>query len=163
MNTCDSKTILVADDNPQDVEMTLMALARTKLPHRTVVACDGEEALDYLFCRGNFQGRSRRHPDLVLLDINMPRINGTQVLSEVKRDARLKMIPVVMLTSSREESDVAACYGLGANAYVVKPVDFSEFLDVITKTGAFWAGLNEPLPIRSSTLEDHHFPERVVA
>jgi CheY-like chemotaxis protein len=140
------KRILLVEDNLQDIELTLAALEEHHLANEVVVARDGAEALDYLHGRGNFAGRAPGLPALMLLDIKMPRLNGLDVLRQMKADPVLKKIPVVMLTSSREEPDLTASYALGANAYVVKPVGFPEFLDAVRQVGAFWAVLNEPPP-----------------
>ena len=140
------KCILVADDNDNDVQLILMALGRHKSRYQVAVAHDGAEALDYLYRRGEFQSRSAGNPVVILLDLKMPRVDGLEVLRQIKGDPQLKAIPVVMLTSSREESDVHTSYQLGVNAYVVKPVDFQEFLEAIKETEHFWAVLNEPPP-----------------
>src|SRR5207302_871916 len=129
-----------------DVELTLAALAEHNLANEVAVARDGVEALDYLYCRGRFSGRASGNPAVILLDIKMPRMNGLEVLQRIKSDPQLKMIPVVMLTSSREEPDLLESYKLGVNAYVVKPVDFQQFVDAVKQVGAFWAVLNEPPP-----------------
>lgn len=139
-------TILIAEDSPQDVEMTLTALAEHHLANEVVVVSDGEEALDYLYLRGRFQARPVGNPIVILLDLKMPRVDGLEVLRAVKGDPELRMIPVVMLTSSREEQDLVRSYQLGANAYVVKPVGFPEFVDAVKQLGVFWAMHNEPPP-----------------
>ncbi|HTQ30469.1 MAG TPA: response regulator [Opitutaceae bacterium] len=139
-------SILLAEDNPQDVELTLAALAEHNLANEVVVAGDGAVALDYLYCRGHFQTRVPGNPAVVLLDLKMPKVNGLEVLRAIKEDDRLKSIPVVMLTSSREEPDLVRSYQLGANAYVVKPVDFQAFIAAVKQLGLFWAMLNEPPP-----------------
>jgi CheY-like chemotaxis protein len=140
------RNILLAEDNPQDVELTLAALAEHNLANEVVVVTDGEEALDYLHCRGRFQMRNRGNPAVVLLDLKMPKLDGLEVLRDIKGDERLKRIPVVMLTSSREEPDLVRSYGLGVNAYVVKPVDFQGFVEAVKQIGVFWAVHNEPPP-----------------
>lgn len=140
------KRILLVEDNPNDVELTLAALAENRLANEVVVARDGEEALDYLHQRGIFKMRTAGHPAVVLLDIKLPKIDGLEVLERLKADPDLKMIPVVMLTSSREEQDLLRSYNLGVNAYVVKPVDFSEFVNAIKELGLFWAVINQPPP-----------------
>ncbi|MEW6324982.1 MAG: response regulator [Nitrospirota bacterium] len=140
------KSILLVEDNPQDVELTLAALSEHNLANNVVVARDGAEALDYLRAEGRFQGRSTGNPAVILLDLKMPKVDGLEVLRTVKADERLKIIPVVMLTSSREEPDLAECYALGVNAYVVKPVNFQEFVTAVKQLGVFWALLNEPPP-----------------
>jgi CheY-like chemotaxis protein len=138
--------ILLAEDDPNDVELTLRALAVHDLANEMVVARDGVEALDYVYCRGNFAGRGPGHPVVILLDLKMPRVDGLQVLRELKSDPSTCFIPIVALTSSREDLDVAECYRLGANAYVVKPVRFAEFTAAVRGLGVFWALINEPPP-----------------
>ena len=138
--------ILIVEDDPKDVEMTLIALEEYNLANEVVVTRDGEEALDYLYCRGNFQARTGENPAVLLLDLKLPKVDGLEVLQQVKADEKLKMIPVVVLTSSREEKDMVASYKLGVNAYVVKPVDFHEFVNAIKELGIFWAIINEPPP-----------------
>ena len=140
------KSILLAEDNPKDVELTLTALAENHLANEVVVASDGEEALDYLFRRGRFAMRSGGNPAVVLLDLKMPRVDGLEVLRRIKADEALKTVPVVMLTSSREERDLVESYRLGINAYVVKPVGFEQFVNAVREIGAFWAVLNERTP-----------------
>ena len=138
--------ILMVEDDPKDVELTLTALDEYKLANEVVVTRDGEEALDYLYCRGNFKTRSNDNPAVLLLDLKLPKRDGLEVLQQIKSDENLKMIPVVVLTSSNEEKDVVASYKLGVNAYVVKPVDFHEFVNAIKELGIFWAVINEPPP-----------------
>jgi CheY-like chemotaxis protein len=145
----DLKSILLAEDNPNDVELTLEALAEHNLANEVVVVEDGAEALDYLYCRGKYQDRSSGNPAVVLLDIKMPKVDGLEVLRIIKSDAALKAVPVVLLTSSREDRDLIEGYELGVNAYVVKPVNFMEFIDSVKQLGVFWAIVNEP-PIGSS-------------
>jgi CheY-like chemotaxis protein len=140
------KSILLAEDNPEDVELTLKALSGHNLANEVVVARDGGEALDYLYRRGAFQQRPPGNPAVVMLDLKMPKVNGLEVLEKIRADEKLKMIPVVVLTSSREEPDLAQSYKLGVNAYVVKPVNFQEFIEAIRQLGVFWALLNEPPP-----------------
>jgi CheY-like chemotaxis protein len=135
--------ILLADDNENDVELMLRALQQYRLANEVVVVRDGAEALDFLHRRGKFSTRPDADPISVLLDIKMPRVSGIQVLEELKKDAALRLIPVVMLTSSQQGPDVEECYRLGANAYVVKPVDFAQFADAVKTIGKFWAVLNE--------------------
>lgn len=135
--------ILLADDNDDDLELEQRALAQYRLASDVVVVRDGVEALDFLYRRGEFQDRNPVEPLVVLLDINMPRVNGIEVLERMKADPHLRMVPVVMLTSSRQGHDVEQCYKLGANAYVVKPVDFGQFADAVKTIGKFWAVLNE--------------------
>jgi len=138
--------ILLVEDDPKDIDLTLRALDQYKLANEVVVARDGEEALDYLFCRGEFERRDRQNPAVLLLDLKLPQVDGLEVLQQIRSDDKLKMIPVVVLTSSREEKDVVASYKLGVNAYVVKPVDFHEFVEAIKELGVFWALINEPPP-----------------
>ena len=138
--------ILLAEDDPQDVELTLAALEEFHLANRVVVVSDGAEALDYLYCRGNFKGRTNLNPILVLLDLKMPKVNGLEVLKLIKAEEDLKTIPVVMLTSSREIPDLTECYQHQVNAYVVKPVDFGDFIKAVKQLGVFWAAVNEPPP-----------------
>ncbi len=142
----DLKRILLVEDNPNDVEMTLAALEENHLANEVVVVRDGAEALDYLYRRGVFKLRAPGNPAVVLLDIKLPKVDGVEVLRQVKADPELRRVPVVMLTSSREEQDLVATYDLGVNAYVVKPVDFSEFVQALNKLGLFWAVVNEPPP-----------------
>jgi CheY-like chemotaxis protein len=138
--------ILIVEDDPNDVELTLTALEEYKLANEVVVTRDGEEALDYLYCRGKFKTRSNGNPAVLLLDLKLPKRDGREVLQQIKSDEKLKMIPVVVLTSSHEEKDVVASYKLGVNAYVVKPVDFHEFVNAVKELGVFWAVINEPPP-----------------
>jgi len=138
--------ILMVEDDPKDVELTLTALEEYNLTNEVVVARDGEEALDYLYCRGSFKMRTNDNPAVLLLDLKLPKIDGLEVLKTIKADESLKMIPVVVLTSSREERDMVQSYKLGVNAYVVKPVDFHEFVNAIKELGVFWAIINEPPP-----------------
>jgi CheY-like chemotaxis protein len=138
------KRILLAEDNPRDVELTLTALAEHNLANEVVVVTDGGEALDYLYCRGKYAQRNGKHPAVVLLDLKMPKVDGLEVLKTIKADEHMKTIPIVMLTSSREEQDLIKSYKLGANAYVVKPVDFQQFIQAVKELGAFWALINEP-------------------
>jgi len=142
----DLKRILLAEDNSKDVELTLEALSQHNLANEVVVTRDGAEALDYLYHRGKFQNREAGNPAVILLDLKMPKVDGMEALKTIRSDLGLKTIPVVMLTSSREERDLLESYKLGVNAYVVKPVDFHEFIDAIKKLGIFWAILNEPPP-----------------
>jgi CheY-like chemotaxis protein len=138
--------ILLVEDDPKDIELTLEALGEYNLANEVVVARDGEEALDYLYSRGTFKTRAKDSPAVVLLDLKLPKVNGLEVLQQIKADERLKLIPVVVLTSSREETDMVASYKLGVNAYVVKPVDFHEFVNAIKELGIFWAIVNEAPP-----------------
>jgi CheY-like chemotaxis protein len=140
------RTILLAEDNVNDVELTLTALRKNHVANEVVVVRDGAEALDYLYRRGAYSDRPTHNPGLILLDLKMPKVDGIEVLRRVKADEMLKMVPVVVLTSSREEQDVLRSYGLGVNAYVVKPVTFGDFLDAVRTLGQFWAVINEPPP-----------------
>lgn len=137
------RTILLAEDDPKDVELILEAMAENNLANQVVVVKDGVEALDYLRCEGNFASRKPENPVVVLLDIKMPRMSGIEALRNIREDAKLKKIPVIILTSSREESDLNQAYDLGVNAYVVKPVGFQQFIDAVKQIGGFWAVLNE--------------------
>jgi CheY-like chemotaxis protein len=136
----------MVEDDPNDVELTLTALGEYNLANEVVVTRDGEEALDYLFCRGNFSTRTSDNPAVLLLNLKLPKVDGLEVLQQIKADEKLRMIPVVVLTSSHEERDMVASYRLGVNAYVVKPVDFHEFVNAIKELGIFWAVINEPPP-----------------
>ncbi|HAG80645.1 MAG TPA: two-component system response regulator [Cyanobacteria bacterium UBA12227] len=140
------KRILLVEDNLHDVELTLAALEENYLANEVVVVRDGQQALDYLYRRGIFKLRLEGHPVVVLLDLKLPKVDGLEVLAKLKSDPQLKRVPVVMLTSSREEQDLIKSYDLGVNAYVVKPVDFHEFVDVIKQLGLFWAVVNQPPP-----------------
>src|SRR5215510_6136632 len=138
--------ILMVEDDPKDVELTLTALEDYKLANEVVVTRDGEEALDYLYYRGNFTTRTPDNPAVLLLDLKLPKVDGLEVLQQIRSDEKLRMIPVVVLTSSHEERDMVASYTLGVNAYVVKPVDFHEFINAVKELGIFWAVINEPPP-----------------
>jgi CheY-like chemotaxis protein len=138
--------ILLVEDDPNDVELTLSALAENGLANEVVVARDGEQALDYLFRRGVYASREEGNPTLMLLDLKLPKVDGIEVLKRVKADPHLKTIPVVVLTSSREEQDLMRSYNSGTNAYVVKPVDFHEFIGAVRKLGLFWTVVNHPPP-----------------
>ena len=140
------KPILLVEDNPKDVELSLVALAKTQLANEVVVVRDGAEALDYLRCSGDFASRAQGNPAVVLLDLKLPKVDGLQVLEQIKSDPDLQAIPVVVLTASREEKDLLRSYKTGVNAYVVKPVSFKEFIAAIQDLGVFWALLNEPPP-----------------
>jgi CheY-like chemotaxis protein len=142
----DIKNILLVEDDMRDVELTLAALAEHNLSNKVFVVHDGAEALDYLYHRGKFATRAPGNPVVVLLDNKMPKVNGLEVLKVLKADENLKTIPVVVLTSSRETPDLVEFYKHGVNAYVVKPVDFSEFMEAVKKLGVFWAAVNEPPP-----------------
>lgn len=137
------KTILLAEDNPRDVELTLEAMAENNLANQVVVVNDGVEALEYLRCEGKYASRKPENPAVVLLDIKMPRMGGLEVLRIIRSDEKLKHIPVIILTSSREEEDLTRSYDLGVNAYVVKPLGFQPFIDAVKQIGGFWAVLNE--------------------
>jgi DNA-binding response OmpR family regulator len=138
--------ILMVEDDPKDVELTLTALEEYNLANEVIVTRDGEQALDYLYCRGEYKTRFIGNPAVMLLDLKLPKVDGLEVLKQIKSDAELGMIPVVVLTSSKEEKDMVASYKLGVNAYVVKPVDFHEFVNAIKELGVFWAVINEPPP-----------------
>jgi DNA-binding response OmpR family regulator len=138
--------ILMVEDDSNDVELTMTALADYNLANEVIVTRDGAEALDYLYCRGAFATRSSDNPAVLLLDLKLPKVDGLQVLKQIKSDDKLRMIPVVVLTSSREERDMVESYRLGVNAYVVKPVDFHEFVNAIKELGVFWAVINQPPP-----------------
>ena len=140
------KPILLVEDNPHDLELTLIALERSQLANEVIVVRDGADALDYLHVRGAFAEREHGNPAVVLLDLKLPKVDGLEVLGAIRENPALKSLPVVMLTSSREEQDLVRSYELGVNAYVVKPVDFKEFVRAISDLGIFWAVLNEPPP-----------------
>jgi CheY-like chemotaxis protein len=142
------KRILLAEDNENDVELTLTALQECRLSNEVEVVRDGAEALDYIYQRGTYSGRVDGLPCVILLDLKMPRVDGLEVLRQIKSDPALRHIPVVMLTSSREEKDLVLSYDLGVNAFVVKPVDFDQFLQAIRALGMFWALVNEPPPVK---------------
>ncbi len=138
--------ILLVEDDPNDVELTLSALAENGLANEVVVARDGEQALDYLFRRGAYASREEGNPTVMLLDLKLPKVDGMEVLKRVKAEPHLKTIPVVVLTSSREEQDLVRSYNSGTNAYVVKPVDFHEFVEAVRELGLFWTVVNQPPP-----------------
>jgi DNA-binding response OmpR family regulator len=138
--------ILMVEDDPKDVELSLTALEEYNLANEVIVTCDGEQALNYLYCRGEYKTRSSGNPAVMLLDLKLPKVDGLEVLKQIKSDGELRMIPVVVLTSSKEEKDMVASYKLGVNAYVVKPVNFHEFVNAIKELGVFWAVINEPPP-----------------
>ena len=138
------KPILLVEDNPHDLELTLIALEKSQLANEVVVVRDGAEALDYLFCRGDHAQRQKGNPAVVLLDLKLPKVDGLEVLREIREAPDLRPLPVVMLTSSREEQDLIRSYAMNVNAYVVKPVEFKEFVRAISDLGIFWAVLNEP-------------------
>ena len=151
----DLKPILLVEDSPNDIELTLAALEENHLANEVVVVRDGAEALDYLYHRGVFKLRGRGNPAVVLLDLKLPKVNGLEVLQRVRATASLRSMPVVMLTSSQEESDVIKSYELGVNAYVVKPVEFRQFVAAIADLGVFWAVLNEPPPGSMKAIRKH--------
>ncbi len=140
------KRLLLAEDNPKDVELTLTALEQHHLANEVVVVRDGAQAWDYLSRSGEYRGRANGHPAVVLLDLKMPKVDGLEVLRRMRGDEKLRAVPVVMLTSSREERDIVESYKLGVNAYVVKPVAFTDFMSAVKNLGLFWAVLNEPPP-----------------
>jgi two-component system response regulator len=137
--------ILLVEDNPQDAELTIRALKKRNLANQLHLVEDGAEALDYIFCRGSYAGREMSSPPkVVLLDLKLPKVSGLEVLRELKADDRTRSIPVVVVTSSREDPDIQTAYALGANSYVVKPVDFDAFLDAMSRLGFYWLLLNQP-------------------
>lgn len=140
------KRILLVEDSLNDIELILTSLAENNLGNEVVVVRDGEEALDYIYRRGVFRLRREGNPVVVMLDLKLPKVDGFEVLGRLKSDPTFRVVPVVVLSSSREEQDLARCYQLGTNAYVVKPIDFHEFVDVIKSLGLFWAIINEPPP-----------------
>jgi CheY-like chemotaxis protein len=140
------KPILLAEDNPRDAELALAAMEEHHIADKVIVCHDGAEALDYLYCRGSYKTRRHGNPAVVFLDLKMPKVDGIEVLKTIKNDSDLQHIPVVMLTSSREERDLAQSYALGANAYVVKPVEFHQFINAVKELGVFWGVINEPPP-----------------
>jgi len=140
------KPILLVEDDKRDLELTLVALERSQLANEVIVVRDGAQALDYLMREGDFKGRQEGNPAVVLLDLKLPKVNGLEVLQKVRGTGFLRSMPVVMLTSSQEETDVVKSYELGVNAYVVKPVEFKQFVTAIADLGIFWAVLNEPPP-----------------
>jgi CheY-like chemotaxis protein len=144
------KRLLLVDDSPRDRELALDALNEYHLANEVVALRDGAEALDYLYRRGEYASRADENPAVILLDLKMPRVDGLEVLRQIKGDPQLKMIPVVMMTSSREDQDLVNSYRLGVNAYVVKPLSFHEFIEAIKVLGAFWVVLNEPAPTEPS-------------
>lgn len=148
------KRILLVEDSANDIELILAALAENHLANEVIVARDGEEALDYLYRRGVFRMRMEGNPVVILLDLKLPKIDGLEVLSQLKSDPLLKVIPIVILTSSREEQDLIRSYHFGTNAYVVKPIDFQELVSVIQELGLFWAVVNQPPPALVTTSID---------
>ncbi|AWN54409.1 response regulator [Methylobacterium sp. 17Sr1-1] len=145
----DLKPILLVEDNPNDIELTLAALEKSQLANKIVICRDGAEALEFLRRQGPHADRPAQDPAVVLLDLKLPKVDGLEVLAAVKGDPKMRAIPIVMLTSSREESDLVRSYQLGVNAFVVKPVGFKEFFEAIQDLGVFWAVLNEPPPHRT--------------
>jgi CheY-like chemotaxis protein len=141
--------ILIAEDDPRDLELTMAALEEFHLANKVAVVHDGEEVLDYLYNRGKFKTRPPGNPVAILLDLKMPKVTGIEALKVIKADEHLRMIPIVVLTSSREEPDLIECYKNGVNAYVVKPVDFTEFTNAVKQLGVFWVAVNEPPPHRT--------------
>lgn len=149
-----TKSILLAEDNPRDAELALAAMEEHHLADKVVLCHDGAEVLDYLYCRGQFKTRLHGNPAVVFLDLKMPKMDGLDVLRVIKADDYLRPIPVVMLTSSREERDLVQSYQLGVNAYVVKPVEFHEFLNAVKESSMFWGLINEPPPEGQGTAAD---------
>jgi two-component system response regulator len=144
----DDKAILLVEDNPDDVELTLRAFQKNNIRNQMVVVRDGAEALDYLFAAGAYADRNPRHlPQVVLLDLKLPRVDGLQVLQRIRADERTRLLPVVILTSSKEEQDVIKGYQLGCNSYVRKPVSFDDFLDAARQLGLYWLLLNQAPPV----------------
>ncbi len=147
--------ILLVEDNPDDVELTLHALRKENLANNIHVARDGEEALEFLFCNGPHADRSFEHPPkLILLDLKLPKVDGMEVLKRLKADARTRTIPVVILTSSKEERDLVSGYNLGANSYIQKPVDFDQFREIVKTVGLYWLLINQPVPERAALSAD---------
>lgn len=150
-----AKPIVLAEDNPRDAELALAAMEEEHISDKVVLCHDGAEVLDYLYCRGQFKSRLKGNPAVIFLDLKMPKVNGLEVLRTIKADINLRPIPVVMLTSSREERDLAESYALGANAYVVKPVEFHKFLSAVKELGTFWGVINEPPPENPRSAQLH--------
>ena len=144
----DLRPILLVEDNPNDIELTLTALRQCNIANEVIVLRDGAEALDYVYRRGSHAGRPVGEPSVILLDLKLPKVDGLEVLERIKSDAEHKQIPIVMLTSSKEEKDLVRSYQSGVNSFVVKPVEFSEFFEAIRNLGMFWAILNQPPPLR---------------
>jgi CheY-like chemotaxis protein len=145
------RRILLVDDSPRDIELALDALGQCRLANEVATLRDGAEALDYMFRRGDYAGRRDEDPAVIFLDLKMPRVDGIEVLRQLKAEPRFRRIPVVVMTSSREDQDLHRCYALGVNAYVVKPLTFQEFIESIRALGSFWAVLNEPPPAGSNS------------
>ena len=150
--TANLKKVLIVEDNSNDLELTLEALAEYHIVNLVDVVRDGAEALDYLYCRGAFANRAPHNPTVVLLDLKLPKIDGLEVLREIRSEENLKFIPVVILTSSREERDLITSYQLGVNAYVVKPVNFHDFIEAVKQLGMFWAIINETPPLDKTSV-----------
>ncbi len=143
----DEMEILLVEDNPADVELTLHALRHNNLANRIQVMRDGEEALDFIFCRGAYDRRDcDRQPKLILLDLKLPKVDGIEVLRQIKANLRTRPIPVIVLTSSKEEKDMVQSYQLGVNSYIQKPVDFDQFREMVKQLGLYWLLVNQPLP-----------------
>jgi two-component system response regulator len=141
------KTILLVEDNPDDEALTLRALIKNNILNAVTIVRDGAEALDYLFCQGAYAGRdASQQPAVTLLDLKLPKVDGLEVLKRLRADARTRLLPVVILTSSKEEQDLASGYSLGANSYIRKPVDFTQFMEAIRQVGLYWLMVNEPPP-----------------
>lgn len=141
-----SKTILLVEDNPDDEALTLRALQKNNILNDVAIVRDGAEALDYLFCQGSYATREPSSPAVILLDLKLPKIDGLEVLNRIRNDARTRLLPVVILTSSKEEQDVIKGYSFGANSYIRKPVDFAQFIEAIRQVGLYWLMMNEPPP-----------------
>ena len=145
MKTENEVEILLVEDNPSDVELTLHTMKKNRLANNIHVVRDGAEALDFLFCRGAYASRSPNHPPkVVLLDLKLPKVDGMEVLRQIRGDARMRLLPVVIMTSSREERDVIESYKLGVNSYIVKPMDFDQFSESVRQVGYYWLLLNQP-------------------
>ena len=147
------RRILIVDDSPKDVELTLSALAENHFANEIVVTEDGEEALDYLYRRGKYKDFEPGNPAVILLDIKIPKIDGIEVLKIIRSDSKLKTVPVIMVTSSSEERDMIKSYDLGANSYVVKPIDIHQFIEAIKILGQYWAVVNQPPPTQKTLVK----------
>ncbi|MCI0330901.1 MAG: response regulator [candidate division Zixibacteria bacterium] len=148
----DKKIILLVEDNPDDVELTMRALKKNNIQNEVVVARDGAEALEYLFGEGKYTGRNTSvMPQIVLLDLKLPKVNGLEVLQRLRADSRTRLLPIVILTSSKEEQDLISGYSLGANSYIRKPVDFNQFSEAVRQLGLYWLLLNEPPPVQKAS------------